>query len=174
MSEGCDGGEDLLPRGGNVILVLEEDSNSGRNCIAYIAKDIAATVEVGSIRGAPNVQGKAMEHMRGIAVTGRAAIDVGNGRLGSGAVRAKGHGREFGEAGDTGDAEVVELEKAVLVEMTAPTMDEVSTCGSDNTRGVRVMIRGDMNLGEAVSTDEVNREAGGVAEEIPGCSKNAG
>jgi hypothetical protein len=132
VSEGCDGGEDLLPRGGGVGLVLEEDSNNSRSYIAYGAKDIAVTVEIGSRRGTADVHGEAMERMRGIAVTGRAAIDVGNGRLGSGAVRAKGHGREFGEAGDTGDAEVVELEKAVLVEMTAPTMNEVSTCGSDN------------------------------------------
>ncbi len=56
-----------------------------------------------------------MERMRGITITGRATVDGRDGEIGRGAVWAKGHRRELGEAGDTGDAEAVELEEAVLV-----------------------------------------------------------
>ncbi len=96
-------------------LFLEEDSDDAQRGVAHGAEYVAVAGEVGSGRRTSNVHGKSVGRIRGITVTGRSTIDGRDGGLGRGAIRAKGHGRELGEARDTVDTEVVELEEAVFV-----------------------------------------------------------
>ena len=56
VANGCDGGEDLPPRGGCIGLVLEEDSDDGRRGVAYGVVDGAVAREVGNGRRTPDVR----------------------------------------------------------------------------------------------------------------------
>ena len=103
--------------------------------------------------------------MRRIAITSRVAVDEGHGGLGRDMFRAKGHRGELGEAGDTRNAEAIELLEARFMEVTATTMDTVSSWRSigseeDGVKGI---------FGEPskdVMADKVDIDARGVDEKV--------
>ena len=63
------------------------------------------TISVGGGSGTPDIQDHSVKRMRRISVASGAAIDVSDGRLGSGTIWAKSQRRELGVAGDAKDAQ---------------------------------------------------------------------
>ncbi len=59
------------------------------------------------------------------------AVDISDGGCGGGKLRLEIYIIELGEAGHSGNAEAVELEEAILAELTSAAVDQVSACKSD-------------------------------------------
>jgi hypothetical protein len=106
-----------------------------------------------------------VKRVRGITITSRAAIDVGDSGLGSGAARAEGKRRKLGVARDAEDTQGIQLEKASLVKVAAATMNKVTVGASGSGKEDRMSVRNG-EPDKAVKADEVDVEAGRVTDEV--------